>query len=486
MELEYLRVADYCFWTGGCQYHIDVRDGIIHYRIIRGEAFFEESLDDLSWVSAYEELGPDCGWSADTLREGIYKGDSALWLKIFEQIHVEQWKARYHAWVFDGGHFRCVCKFRGDDRRYYCDADGDSPDGLHYLYNLLSWLDADAPQPVYGSAMKFEASLYDCTGEKLLEQLTFERSRKEAVFMKDSGSGLVECERVTSEEGLSCLNDWENMFSEPIIHLEKFDKNAPDAIEVYRKINIPIPENTPILELCATFEIGTHCMRLRFHRGEFDKFWKRFAEKIDEILDKRGKMLLDDKLYYRGHTNDEAIYYSLSIPDEYHNIYACSDDDIEIGEEVMVRPILDSRRRAKANRHAHDKAGVSHEYMSEKEKSLWADDQISGIEALRCKICYKSYIVYRGGQDILPTIPKSVPLKDDEIIYCILSTNPAPWADDYLPEYYWTKREDVHIGTKVRVPVDGLSDVAIYEMRIYKLSNVPVPVDDVKCLDEYL
>lgn len=109
MELEYLRFATSCCWTGVYQYHIDVREDGIHYRIIKGEAFYRESLDDLSWVEDFKELGFDCGWSADTLREGIYKGDAALWLEIFEQIHVENWKPKYHAWVFDGEYSRSLC-----------------------------------------------------------------------------------------------------------------------------------------------------------------------------------------------------------------------------------------------------------------------------------------------------------------------------------------------------------------------------------------
>ena len=54
-------------------------------------------------------MGFDCGWSADMLREGIYKGDAALWLEIFVQIHVENWKPKYHAWVFDGEYSRSLC-----------------------------------------------------------------------------------------------------------------------------------------------------------------------------------------------------------------------------------------------------------------------------------------------------------------------------------------------------------------------------------------
>ena len=78
MELEYLRFATSCCWTGGYQYPIDVRDGIIHYRMIAGNEVFK-SLADLSLISKYEAKGSDCGLSADTLREEIYKGgDTAL------------------------------------------------------------------------------------------------------------------------------------------------------------------------------------------------------------------------------------------------------------------------------------------------------------------------------------------------------------------------------------------------------------------------
>lgn len=45
----------------------------------------------------------------------------------------------------------------------------------------------------------------------------------------------------------------------------------------------------------------------------------------------------------------------------------------------------------------------------------------------------------------------------------------------------------MHIGTKVRVPVNGvLTEAGVYEMRVYRTSHVPVPLDEVKCLDGYL
>lgn len=81
MELEYLRFATSCYWTGVYQYPIDVRDSIIRYRIIAGNELFDKSLEDLSWISKYEAKGPDCGLSADTLREEIYKGGYCLMAK---------------------------------------------------------------------------------------------------------------------------------------------------------------------------------------------------------------------------------------------------------------------------------------------------------------------------------------------------------------------------------------------------------------------
>lgn len=488
MELEYLRFANSCCWTGGYQYHIDVRDGIIHYRLIVGNEFFNKSLEDLSWISKYEAKGPDCGWSADTLREGIYKGDSVLWLKIFEKIHIEHWKPQYHAWVLDGVYSRCLCKFKGDDKRYDCKAEGVSPDTMGVLYNLLNWLDADHPQPVYGEILKFEASLYDCTGEKLLERLIFERSDKTAIFMKDSGTGLGETDRLVSDKVISCLSDWQYQFSVPINRFEKFDRTIPaDMIEYYDKVDIPIPEDTPILEICATFEIGARHLRLRFHRGAFDKFWMRIVETIGNLFDKRGKMLFDDRLYYHGYTKKEAVYYNLSIPYEYDCILPSYDDELNIGDEVMFKPNLNLRRRSMAKKKREDlESNHENAYQSQKEQGLWRDDQVAAIEALICLIDYKSYQDKRGFE-VLPTLPKRVPLNDDEIIYCILSTDSSPYSDEYFPEYYWTRREDVHIGTKVCVPVNGvLTEAGVYEMRVYKTSHVPVPLDEVKCLDAYL
>lgn len=488
MELEYLRFATSCYWTGGYQYHIDVREDGIHYRIIKGEAFYRESLDDLSWVEDFKELGFDCGWSADTLREGIYKGDAALWLEIFEQIHVENWKPKYHAWVLDGEDLRSLCKFKGDEKLYYCDAVGDVPDSVGILYNLLKWLDADHPQPVYGEILKFEASLYDCTGEKLLERLFFERSGKTAIFMKDSGTELAETDRVVSDKVISCLNDWQYQFSVPINRFENFDRTIPaDMIEYYDKVDIPIPENSPVLEICATFEMGARRLRLRFHRGAFDKFWMRIVEKIGNIFDKRGKMLFDDRLYYHGYGKKEAVYYSLSIPDEYDNILPSYDDELNIGDEVMLKPTLNLHRRTMAKRKRENpESNHDNAYQSKKEQDLWRDDQVADIEALICLIDYKSYQDTRG-LEVLPTLPKRVPLNDDEIIYCILSTDRSPYSDEYFSEYYWTRREDVHIGTKVRVPVNGvLTEAGVYEMRVYRTSHVPVPLDEVKCLDGYL
>ena len=80
MELEYLCFAISCCWTGVYQYPIDVRDGIIHYRMIAGNEVFK-SLADLSWITEFEAKGPDCGLSADTLREEIYKGGYCLMAK---------------------------------------------------------------------------------------------------------------------------------------------------------------------------------------------------------------------------------------------------------------------------------------------------------------------------------------------------------------------------------------------------------------------
>ena len=97
-----------------------------------------------------------------------------------------------------------------------------------------------------------------------------------------------------------------------------------------------------------------------------------------------------------------------------------------------------------------------------------------------------------GGANTI-SIKKRTPLLKDEVIYCILKpiddtvSECLSWRSEFILDYFWTRRDDIHYGTKACVAYkSGFVEVMVYEMRIYKIKQVPIPISEVRCLDDYL
>ena len=172
MGLRYLYYTFGGFWAGYTHVYI-----VVEGDKLRFEKLIEHSLGSqkLYHLSDNEKKRSQCRF----YNKGYYRGDTALWLKLFEQIKIDEWGDYIRKGIVDGtcATVEWQMNEQSDVRCSRCV--NCYPESFDLLMELIEMIDLPAPCPVYGKLMLLEFTLSET---RHCESIVIERTHVTAQY----------------------------------------------------------------------------------------------------------------------------------------------------------------------------------------------------------------------------------------------------------------------------------------------------------------
>ena len=152
MGLRYLYYTFGGFWAGYTHVYIVVEGDKLRFEKLIGHSLDSQKLYHLS---DNEKKRSQCRFC----NKGYYRGDTALWLKLLEQIKIDEWGDDIRKGNVDGTYATVEWQMneQSDVRCSRCV--NCYHESFDLLMELIEMIDLPAPCPVYGKLMSLEFTL---------------------------------------------------------------------------------------------------------------------------------------------------------------------------------------------------------------------------------------------------------------------------------------------------------------------------------------
>ena len=499
MGLRYLYYTFGGFWSGYTHVYIVVEGDKLRFEKFIGHSLGTQKLYHLSDNEKKR--------SSRFYNKGYYRGDTALWLKLFEQVKIDEWGDYIQKSIVDGTSATVEWQIneQSDVRCSRCV--NCYPETFDLLMKLIEQIDLPAPCPVYGKLMSLEFTLSET---KHRESIVIDRTQYFAQYELLDEEGYIK-EKITDGKIIDILDrcnadytDYKDDFYE---HIKPLTAVTKDKL---------VPHNIPDFTYKLKYEYGEIYGCYKYHRRHFESnliewilslasslFSQFFSSRFLDRTRFEGKMLSDEICYYRTEagTFNEHIYDCFSF-----------DDSISEGDNVIFFPaMLDSYNDLKCL-----SCLDSSYYLNDDDVyDLFLYDKCENIPCcIIGSVRHKNYEIFQDIRDKYklllyidgnalnfslsednefllnaPNMKERVfhikkwerNLTDEYIIYCIL----RDVSGEIIPHYFKTKCTQYLPDSEITVRVSNyMVNAEIIEMRIYYVTSVPVPLDEVPWLDD--